>query len=270
VLLVIGGYIDGSNLHGKVDVIAVAGCAAVCEEWKRWEQKWGDLLKFSGLDRWDHAKFMARWKPAKPSNRWREPEWLIARRLLCEAFDTLSPVYVGASVTSHDYLSLRSQYVSLPSDPYYFLIDRCMNRLIQGLFERPKDEGVAIYCDQDKEESLVLQISKWHEAYVRNNELISDPLRSRRVVTSYGSNVDYVPLQAVDVVAHELMRFVRRNPGVDFVPTNVSSGSEILDKLIGCGMPLFECLSREALEPELDGSAWVPGIPHGFRFGPSS
>lgn len=145
VLLVLAGYIDGSNLHGgNVDVVSVGGCAANAELWKIWENKWDDLLQFGGISKWDHAKFMAGWKPGKPAQRWSESERPIARRLLCESFEAIRPAYVGATVRLTDYNELRTQYNSLPEDPYYFLLDRCMQRLIQGMFEYPHNEGMAV------------------------------------------------------------------------------------------------------------------------------
>lgn len=127
------------------------------------------------------------------------------------------------------------------------------------------------YCDQDKKESLVLQLAKWHEEFLRATEdLAHQKDRDRRIVTAYGSNLDYVPLQAADVIAHEIMRFARQHPAMKFVATNVSTGSVILDRLKMYGPSLVMCLSKRMLEAELDGSAWVPGHPHGYRFIPSA
>jgi hypothetical protein len=86
VLLVLAGYVDGSNLHGNtVDVVSVGGCAANAELWTIWENKWNELLRFGGISRWDHAKFMAGWESGKPAQRWSEPDRLIAHHLWREA-----------------------------------------------------------------------------------------------------------------------------------------------------------------------------------------
>jgi hypothetical protein len=77
--------------------------------------------------------------------------------------------------------------------------------LIQGLFEHPLDEGIAIYCDQDKSESLVKSLAAWHTAYLRANQRLSlshPNSAARKIVISYGSNLDFVPLQGADVVAN--------------------------------------------------------------------
>jgi hypothetical protein len=132
------------------------------------------------------------------------------------------------------------------------------------MFEFPLDEGIAIYCDQDKNESLVKDLAEWHTAYLRASDRPGDPIQ-RKITTTYGSNVDYVPLQAADVVAHELMRFSRANPRVPHAPKS-GSGSWILDRLKTDCVWFEMCYSKEILEWELDGRAWVPGHWPGFRF----
>lgn len=274
VLVVIGGYIDGSNLHPSARLVAVAGCAASTSQWPVWQAKWKELLDFSGLPKWHHTDFMNHLKrlPGGRVVSWIEGEWLIARRMLCEAFEAIRPVCFGATVWKADYDELRQRYPSLlPEDSYYFLLDRTLHRLIQGLFEHPVDDGVAIYCDQDKDEALVRSLAGWHTAYLR-----ADPTDfhrfypdrpQRKVVTSYGSNIDYVPLQAADVIAHEVMRFARSNPDIPFIATNRQSSSWILDRLKGRFPWMMVCYQKSFLEMELDGRAFEPAHWPGFRFG---
>jgi hypothetical protein len=269
--LVIQGYVDGSNLHADTDIVAVAGCAARQPAWEAWEKKWDELLKLGDLERWHHAEFMAkvRKKSGQPIRNWKEAEWLLARRLLCESFEAAQPHYVGTTVRRKDYEDARTRFPDLPEDPYYFLLDRCMHQLIQSLFGHPKDNGIAVYCDQDRNEALVRQLAQWHTEYLRSNPRYFYPGDARRpIVPAYGSCIDFKPLQAADVVAHELVRFARAHPGELFVATNVSTGSFILDRLKIAGAMTVTCLSKPILEMELDGRAFVPGHPHGYRFGP--
>jgi hypothetical protein len=269
VLVVLAGYIDGSNLHDDVDVIAVAGCAASCDSWIAWEDKWKELLIFSDLERWHHTDFLFKVKKdtGRPTRNWKEPEWLIARRMLCEAFEIIKPFCFGTTVVKKDYEELRKRHSSLPDDPYYFLLDRGLHRLIQGLFEHPHDDGMLIYCDQDKKESLVLQLAQWHENYLRNADLFRQEDKERKIVTSYGSNRVYLPLQAADVIAREIMGYARRSANNHFLIQG-QLGSFILDRLYRSGPMMVVCLQKEMLEMELDGRAWVPGHPHGYRFVP--
>jgi hypothetical protein len=193
--------------------------------------------------------------------------------MLCEAFETVCPVYFGATVWRDDYEELRRRFVSLPEDPYYFLLDRCLHRLIQGLFEHPKDEGVAIYCDQDKDRKIVMGLGLWHENYIRSNPTLGHLEDSQREVTlTYGSNVQYIPLQAVDVIAHELMRFGRANRNMRGVANTNDPDAWILDRLKRQRGSLWfpQFLLKDQLEMELDGRAWVPHGAPSYRFFSSS
>lgn len=81
-----------------------------------------------------------------------------------------------------------------------------------------------------------------------------------------GSNRKYVPLQAADVVAHEVMRYATTHPAMQVVLSNEPSGSQILDRLKATSLFLVECINARKLQWELDGSAFVPGNDPGFRF----
>ena len=265
-VLVMGGYIDGSNLHGGTTVVAVGGCAASVQAWPVWEGKWRELLAFCNVSKWDHSKFLGGFPPFPQRE---SAEWLMARRMLCEAFMAIKPLYIGASVVRTDYEDLRTRFSFLPEDPYYFLLDRCMYELIQGVFEHPRDEGIAIYCDQDRNERLVLQMARWHTAYLRGNDRARPGDQLRKISTTYGSNVDYRPLQAADVAAHELMRFARGHPDLPHVPTSHPVG-HILDRLKEPenGLMMFWCLNKRFLEMELNGWAFDPDHWPGYRYLP--
>lgn len=141
-----------------------------------------------------------------------------------------------------------------------------MHRLIQGIFEHPTDEGVLIYCDQDKDEALVMALSNWHRDFIRadkNAMLRGD--HERKIVTSYGSNINFLPLQAADVVAHEIMRRARAAPSDQHI---IRSESWILKRLSKAMPFLVMNFTKQLLEMELDGRAFVPGQWPGYRFVP--
>jgi hypothetical protein len=61
------------------------------------------------------------------------------------------PLGVGASVDTRLFEEWRMTLdACYPSDPYYFCLDRVLYRLITGISEAPKDEGITIYCDQEQ------------------------------------------------------------------------------------------------------------------------
>jgi hypothetical protein len=267
ITLVLKGYIDGSNLHRADDVfVSVAGCCAVADKWDAWEQRWDDLLEWSSLDRWHHTEFMAHIKKRNNNTyNWPEAEWLIARRKLCDAFEIGTPLCFGATIAASEYAAACVQHSFLPADPYFFLLDRCLHRLIHGLFEYPIDEGVAIFCDQEKDKRAVVALADWHEQYLRNNNSVELEERKRKISITYGSNIDYKPLQAADVVAHEAMQFARRHPH-SIISSNGDSGSWIIERLKDKMLFMIEFLAQPFLEMELNGHAFVPGFYPHFKF----
>lgn len=130
----LSSYIDGSNLHRGGTVIVVAGVVANASVWPQWQDKWKELLDFADTYRWHHTDFIAKRRNRKNGSieSWRYADWLLARGLLCEAFEIVAPSYFGATLWSSDYDALRLKFPSLPLDPYYFLLDRCMHRPYTG------------------------------------------------------------------------------------------------------------------------------------------
>ncbi len=267
-LLVLGGYIDASNSHDDSDIVGIGGCLLQTDKWRIWEKKWKALLAYCHLERWHHTDFVNKLykRPGRPTEIWRNAEWLVARRLLCESFEEVKPVWIGATLNRSDYQSLRPGHPNLPEDPYYFLLDRCLHILIQRVSEAPEDEGIAIYCDQDKDEALVLQLAKWHTDYLRKDDSAEPWLRDRPITTSYGSNIQYKPLQAADVVAHEAVRYARSNPTMPFVPTNRNLGGYIVDRLKNSCWVRLGFYQRWMIDTEMSGKAFPPDSSPAYRF----
>ena len=90
----------------------------------------------------------------------------------------------GYGVPSADYAEMAATHGNLPRDAYFFLLDRCLHRLIQGMYEAPRDEGMLVYCDKDKDESLVRGLAEWHTNYERQRPRIRPRDTYRRVETT--------------------------------------------------------------------------------------
>ena len=134
------GYVDGSNLHQKDGlVVSVAGCVATTDLWGKWQEKWDDLLAVVGLDRWHHSEFMAHiYTKAGRTYNWPEAEWLMARRILSDAFEAGRPFSFGATISQSDYGAVRTRYDFLPEDPYYFCLIDAYGGLFKGIPNIPK------------------------------------------------------------------------------------------------------------------------------------
>lgn len=268
VIAVLVSGIDGSNLHADVSVVTVGGCVAPKALWDTWNLKWDELLAFAGLSRWHHTDFLAKihHREKKIAINWNYAEWLVARRMLCEAFEAIKPFSFAASVRQPDYDDARKRHSALPADPYYYLLDRCMFLVIQSIFENPKDEGVTVYCDRDKNPELVDQLAKWHTEYLRNDSAAREEDRARPIVTAIGSSVDFRQIQAADVMALEMTQYARANPRVNGFLDGRPTGSWILDRLRQTCAVQFVCFDGVFLEMELTGQAFASGHWPGLRY----
>lgn len=74
---------------------------------------------------------------------------------------------------------------------------------------------------------------------------------------TYGSNIDHMPLQAADIVAHEIMRFVNANPTMRGVAVTDQPDAWILDRLRKQKHSNWLVLnySKDMIEWEMDGRA---------------
>ena len=274
-VLVLGAYIDGSNLHDGADIVVVAAYVAETAVWADWERRWADLIAFINretpcrITRWHHVDFVQK---ANEFRDIREPEWLMAKKMLWEAFEAAKPFGFAEAVYRADYEAVRAGAGGhLPEDPYYFLLDRIMAHVIHGIFSHPKDDGILVYCDQDKAKALVMALASWHEAYLRAKPAEWDfhDERLRPVMVAYGSSVDYVPIQAADVLAYEVMRSARaRGPDWAGIGAYIPPHEQIAARLFKAG-PLTAMLHiRPALEMEADGRAFVPDNLPGYHYLP--
>ena len=125
----------------------------------------------------------------------------------CVGALTASDIFgIGYAVVVPHYREVLAdgQY-ELPADPYEFCLDRCLSLILHRSFNLPHDEGIAIFCDQSKEqEPIGRALADWHKRYVT---LYAD-VGYRAVPTStiYGSRLQYIPLQAADIIATEHYR----------------------------------------------------------------
>jgi hypothetical protein len=147
--IMLKAYLDAS---GKpTDTVAViAGFVASEDKWTTFEEKWTAFLDQFEIQRFHSAGYWSR--AERPFNRWKEAKWLSAQSAICEAISSVQLLGVGVALEVELFRKWRmtlDQYY--PNDAYYFCLDRVLYRLITGIGEAPKDEGVTIYIDRDKE-----------------------------------------------------------------------------------------------------------------------
>jgi Protein of unknown function (DUF3800) len=236
-VIVLKAYLDASGTDRKQKVVTVAGWAASEQEWIKWETEWNAFLVEVNLSRWHHTHFLN--KECEYEN-WEEAKFLFAQGEIVRIFNNIQPFGVGAALWRSDYKEVRvSKNWDVPRSPYAFCLDYCLEKLIHKLHEVPKDEGIAIYVDQDDEyEDLGRQIAKWHELYLRQNKEARNP--ERRVSTTYGSSIDYKPLQAADILANETYRYMYAETGIPFL------GATMIGKTDTAARPIIEAIKKQS------------------------
>jgi hypothetical protein len=202
--LVLKAYLDGGGKYqdNNTPVVAVAGFVAGEFRWGQFEPRWQAFLDEFGLDNFHAAPFWSR--KERPYSYWDDKKHALAADWLCSVFEEGCPFGVGWAVDKELFEQWRpSVGFFVDEDPYYFCLSLCLNDLIRGIPEATHDEGVAIYIDQDKDhEALGRQLARWHEQRLRRNPPKSNINRDRAITVTYGSRINFRPLQAADVLAH--------------------------------------------------------------------
>jgi hypothetical protein len=206
--IVLAAYLDASDPKPGVPVAVVAGFLASTEEWARFESLWKPFLKEFGIARFHATEYFAR---RGQFQNWSDAKHLAAQGEVCRILKGIRPIGVGTALDTRAFDEWRaSSDTFFPSDPYYLCVERTIYKLVHSISENPNDEGIAIYCDQDKgHETLARDIATWHEERLRrtNNPVRMDP--NRPVSIHYVSSFDFVPVQAADILSHGMFQWMR-------------------------------------------------------------
>lgn len=206
-ILVLRAYLDASGEFESDRVVSVAGFVASEQLWCAFEQRWQKFLKSYDLKRFHAAPYLAR---KRPFNGWDDKKYQQCGLDVCDVFKWVNPIGAGNAVDVDLFQDWRAeQSVFIHKDPYYFCLETCLRFLIQGITQHPTDEGIAIYIDQDNgRDKLGYQLAEWQEARLRRAP--GPHVDPRRQVSShYVSSVDFLPLQAADILAHGSFQWMR-------------------------------------------------------------
>jgi hypothetical protein len=187
------GYLDASGTNRDQGFTAVAGWAMSERERDAWEVEWRIFLEEFGLLRWHHTDF---YNNNNEYKRWNEEKKRAAEMAIIRIFKKFRLFGVGAAVKRSDYEELLAiQKWDMPSDPYEFCLDCCLEELIHKLHEAPKDDGILIHVDRDSRDRVRGGEARgnWHIDYLRQNDAADD--RDRPVTVKYGADTEYIPLQ---------------------------------------------------------------------------
>lgn len=281
-MAVLKGYLDASGTDPRQKVVAVAGWSATETEWDSWERDWLPFIAETGLKKgWHHTDFLSRHGEYE---NWKDAKFLWADGELRRIFRKLKLFGVGAAVWREQYQELwRTGQWLMPRDPYAYCLDDCLEVLVHRLHEVPKDEGMAIYIDQDDpaREKLGSAMAEWHGAYLKQNAEAQNP--DREVSVTYGSRRQFIPLQAADVLVNETYRYMFAETGIPnlgavFVGQQDKAARLLIEAIKDQCFLVVHLYSKARLEAELEWAAsgqYRPdgryiGVPPNRRFIPSS
>jgi hypothetical protein len=258
-IIVLEAYLDASGTRPEQGVVAIAGFAATEAQWRRFEDRWESFLASSdiNLSRWHTTDLYGR---RGEYERWDGTRDLIAVSEIGRILTEVQPFGAGAAVWRSDWEDLRVELpaLNLEPDPLGFCLDYCLSALIHRLHEVPRDEGIAIYVDRDENENLAREITDWHVAYYRANGEMDDP--DRNINLMFGSNRQYLPLQAADILANEAFRHMHGKTGIPILGAVPMDGSDpklsplVKAMLPGCRL-MVPCFNKELLRIELEARA---------------
>jgi hypothetical protein len=173
-------YLDASGKNSD-PVVVVAGFLGWPAHFEWFEQQWNPLLTELGLDHFHATEFWAR--RSRQYRDWNDAKWLKAKGDICKILSDNRGPPIGVAYAANVDLfqqwraTLNDYY---PNDPYYFCLDRVLSTLSYST--GPKDTGITIYCDQEKEHELIgTDLVRWHEARLAYNpRLATVPLPGPR------------------------------------------------------------------------------------------
>jgi hypothetical protein len=199
-------YLDGSY-SGSGDVAVVAGVVANEDQWFTFPALWQAFLGEHGLKRFHATEYWNRHGQFRSKS---DAELLKMRGDIVAMFKQIRPIAVGAIVYAEAYREWRMTARFQPEDPHYYAMGYCLDFLIARLNTYPKDDGVEITCDQDKQrERLSTEMANWHTDRLRQAEsrMPGHPEPNRSVSFSFGSSFDIPQIQAADVIAHSALQW---------------------------------------------------------------
>src|SRR5574337_1404110 len=206
-IIVLRAYLDASGKHQSRDpFIVVAGIAVGDATYVQLADQWDAFLEKNGLTVFHATQFWAR---ERPYDSWSDEKHKQAQEDILTLLADCKPFGLAVGVDTNVYRDWQ-QVGSFPfyhEDPYYFCLDRCLQALIRGISEHPKDEGILIYCDQETEHhEMGHQLARWHINRTRRGEhgQLIDP--QRVVELTYGSKFCRKLLMVADLFANLMFR----------------------------------------------------------------
>ncbi|MCA9454688.1 MAG: DUF3800 domain-containing protein [Nitrospiraceae bacterium] len=204
VVLMLTAYLDdsGHKDDASAPIFSVGGVVAPKEAWSQFEMEWGEVLKSFQVKQ-AHMKHFAHKRGEFEG--WSEDKRRAFLGQLMKIMDVYVNFYVGAVLPVEDFKNLPAQKRNELNDPYF----ACFQVSIHG---------VGIYVEAHfPDEKVDIVFDRRAKSKGLGGELFDRCIECLEVgnrlgTLTFGTNLDFLPLQAADLVAYELNHY-RRGSG---------------------------------------------------------
>lgn len=192
-------FLDESGTHDKSPVIVVGGYMARPEQWKFFARRWKRVLDPTGIKVFHsadcngfHGEFSG-WERA-------ERDALVANLLAIIPDERHIGVAIGLVLRDYDdALSGKAHLRDLLGSPYEACFHWCLSTLLAIHRSYESDEPIAIVHEENQFEAEAKRAYKYLRETYQPSPLIS---------LTFGSKREFLPLQAADVLAYEVGKFL--------------------------------------------------------------
>jgi hypothetical protein len=209
---VLHGYFDDSGTHSGSDCIVFAGLLSLADKWLTFNEQWESALNDFGLDYFHMADFVGgyreyeHWEPAQKQER-------LERLLEIINSNIMLSVGIGIPRAAFDE-NIKDQPPQIFTHPYSLAVIWCIG-MITDRFKQiltgqrfPISEMWVSYRLEDGTKGKG-EILETYEMIKGNAKLLEE---SRILSIGFEPKRHVLPLQAADILAHELYRDFTRKP----------------------------------------------------------
>ena len=203
VVLMLTAYLDdsGHKDDSLAPIFSVGGVVAPIESWRQFEVEWSEVLSEFQVTQ-SHMKYFAHRRGEFEG--WSEEKRRMFLGKLMRIMDSYVKFYVGAVLPVADFNDLSNEQKEDLKDPYY----ACFQVSVHG---------IGIYAERNfPEEKVDIVFDRRAKSKGLGGDLFDRcmdclDVGGRLGNLTFGSTLDYAPLQAADLVAYELNLYRKGN-----------------------------------------------------------
>lgn len=207
VVLMLTAYLDDSGHKDdkSTPIFSVGGVVASIAAWRKFETEWGEVLRAFHVSQSHMKDFAHRQGEFKG---WLEETRRNFLSQLMGIMDSHVKFYVGAVLPIENFNNLSKQQREDLVDPYYACFQVCVH-------------GIALYAEKHfPGEKVDIVFDRRTKSKGLGGELFDHCIEKLEMgnqlgTLDFGSTLDYVPLQAADLVAYELNLYRRGNGKIE-------------------------------------------------------